>query len=66
MRLCATARSCEQHNAMIFTVGFKQSIKAKFMGANFTVLANIKDWTLKTETLEGEKKIKTKWLQFPY
>jgi hypothetical protein len=39
---------------MILTAGFKASIKAKIMGAHLTVLADIKDLALKTETLEGE------------
>jgi hypothetical protein len=52
------SRSCEQYNTMILTAGFKPSIKAKIMGANLTVLAQIKALALKTETLEGEKKNK--------
>jgi hypothetical protein len=52
------SRSCEQYNAIILTAGFKPSIKTKIMGANLTVLADIKDLVLNMETLEGEKKTK--------
>jgi hypothetical protein len=55
VRAQASARSCEQYNAIILTAGFKPSIKTKIMGANLTVLADIKDLALKTETLEIEK-----------
>jgi hypothetical protein len=54
------SRSFEKYNAMILTAGFMPSIKPKILGANLTVLAEIKDLTLKTETLAGEKKSKTK------
>jgi hypothetical protein len=37
---------------------FKPLIKAKILGSNLTVLADIKDLALKTETLEGERKLK--------
>jgi hypothetical protein len=43
---------------MILTAGFKPSIKAKILGANLTVLTDIKDLALKTKTLEGKKKAK--------
>jgi hypothetical protein len=43
---------------MILTSGFKPSIRAKILGENLTVLADIKDLALKIETLEGEKKVK--------
>ena len=59
VRAHASARSCEQYNAIILTAGFKPSIKTKIMGANLTVLADIKDLALKTETLELEKRGKT-------
>ncbi len=41
VRTHAASRSCEQYNAMILTAGFKPSIKAKIIGANLTVLAQI-------------------------
>jgi hypothetical protein len=41
---------------MILTARFKQFIKAKIIGANLKVLAEIKVLALKAETLEGEKK----------
>jgi hypothetical protein len=44
---------------MILTARFKLPIKAKILGASLTVLAEIKDLALKTETLEGEKKAKS-------
>ena len=56
VRAQASARSCEQYNAIILTAGFKPSIKTKIMGANLTVLADIKDLALKTEPLEIEKR----------
>jgi hypothetical protein len=59
VRAHASARSCEQYNAIILTAGFKPSIKTKIMGANLHVLADIKDLALKTETLEIEKRGKT-------
>ncbi len=59
VRAQASARSCEQYNAIILTAGFKPSIKTKIMGANLTVLADIKDLALKTETMEIEKRGKS-------
>ncbi len=56
VRAQTSARSCEQYNAIILTAGFKPSIETKIMGANLTVLADIKDLALKTETLEIKKK----------
>jgi hypothetical protein len=47
VRAQAAARSCEQYNVIILTAGFKPSIKTKIMGANLTVLADIKDLALK-------------------
>jgi hypothetical protein len=46
------------------TAGFKPSIKMKITGASLTVLSEIKDLALKTETLEGEKKSKPNNPQF--
>jgi hypothetical protein len=43
---------------MILTAGFKPSLQAKIMGANLKVLVKKKDFALKTETLEGEKRAK--------
>ena len=59
VRLHASARTCENYNAMILTAGFKPSIKTKILGAGLIILAEIKDLALKTETLETEKKTKT-------
>ena len=59
VRLHASARTCENYNAMILTAGFKPSIKTKILGAGLIVLADIKNLALKTETLELEKKAKT-------
>jgi hypothetical protein len=61
IRAQASARICEQYNAIILTAGFKPSIRTKIMGANLTVLADIKDLALKTETLEIEKKRQIKY-----
>jgi hypothetical protein len=43
---------------------FKPSIKAKIMGANLTLLAEIKDLALKSERLEREKKSRPKCTNF--
>jgi hypothetical protein len=59
VRQHSSARSCEQYKIMILRAGFKSAIKAKILGANLTVPADITDLALKTETLEGEKKSKT-------
>ena len=42
VRLHASARTCENYNAMILTAGFKPSIKTKILGAGLIVLAEIK------------------------
>jgi hypothetical protein len=55
VRAQASSLSCKQYNAFILTACFKPSIKTKIMGANLTILADIKDLALKTETLEIEK-----------
>jgi hypothetical protein len=57
VRTHAASRSCLQYNAIILTAGFKPLINAKIMGTNLTVLADIKNLGLKSETLEGEKRI---------
>jgi hypothetical protein len=59
VRAPAAARNCEQYNAIILTAGYKPSIKTKIMGANLTILADIKDLALKTEMLEIEKRGKS-------
>jgi hypothetical protein len=58
VRTHTASSSCEEYNAIILSAGFKPSIKTQIMGANLTLLSEIKDLALKTETLEGEKKIK--------
>jgi hypothetical protein len=43
VRLHAAPRSCKQYNTMILITGFKPSKISKIMGANLTVLADIKN-----------------------
>jgi hypothetical protein len=55
IRTHAASGSCKQYNAIILTAGFKPSIKTKIMVANLTVLSEIKDLALKTDTDKQSK-----------
>ena len=65
VRTHTASRSCEQYNAIILTAGFKPSIKTKIMGANPTVLAEIKDLALKLKHWKGRKRA-NQMVQSPY